>query len=74
MNDPNPKPIYLEMDERIDRMAYWTWVISAKMTFPVTVSTNLLLTGINYFILDLGEDSYFLPFPILYVLQSELNQ
>lgn len=65
MSDPNIKAIYLEMNEKMDRMASWAYFIPAKLTFPIFVSSNLLLTAINYFILDLGEDSYVLPSPIL---------
>lgn len=55
------------MNEKMDKMASWTYFISAKLTFPIFVLSNLLLTMVNYFILDLGDESYFLPSPILYV-------
>lgn len=53
------------MNDKMDRMAGLTYFILAKLTFPIFVTSNLLLTAVNYFILDLGEDSYFLPSPIL---------
>lgn len=73
LSDPNPKTIYLEMDEKMDRMANWTYFILAKLTFPIFVSSNLLLTVVNYFVLDMGDDSYFLPSPILYALLYIVN-
>lgn len=71
LNDPNPKMVYLEMNRNMDKMAYWTNFLFTKLTFPIFVSSNLLLTAINYFILDMGNESYFLPSPILYVDQSK---
>lgn len=55
------------MNENMDKMAYWTYFIFTRLTFPIFVSSNLLLTAVNYFILDMGNESYFLPSPILYV-------
>ena len=61
------------MTEKMDKMSTWVYFILAKLTFPIFVTSNLLLTAVNYFILDLGEDSYFLPSPILYVLLERNN-
>lgn len=66
LNDENPKAVYLEMDENMDKMAHWTSFAFTRLTFPTFVTSNLLLTAINYFILDMGSESYFLPSPILY--------
>lgn len=65
LSEPEPRAIYLEMTEKMDRMANWTYFILAKLTFPIFVTSNLLLTAVNYFVLHMGEDSYFLPSPIL---------
>lgn len=67
LSDPNPKAVYLEMVENMDEMAYWTYFIFTRLTFPIFVLSNLLLTAVNYFVLDMGSESYFLPSPILYV-------
>lgn len=56
------------MDENMDKMAHWTYVVFTRFTFPIFVTSNLLLTAVNYFILDMGDESYFLPSPILYAL------
>lgn len=55
------------MNENMDKMAHWTYFIFTRLTFPIFVLSNLLLTAANYFILDMGNESYFLPSPILYV-------
>lgn len=67
LNDLNPKAVYFEMEVNMDKMANWTYVGFTKLTFPTFVISNLLLTAVNYFILDMGSESYFLPSPILYV-------
>lgn len=39
----------------------------AKLSAVGTIAPALLLTVVNYFVYDLGDDSYFLPFPVMYV-------
>lgn len=70
LNDPKPKIEYLEMNENMDKMAHWTYFIFTKLTLPIFILSNLLLTAVNYFVLDMGEESYFLPSPILYVKRT----
>lgn len=42
------------------------YFIMAKMSVVGTVLPALMLTLVNYFVYDLRDESYFLPFPVMY--------
>lgn len=67
LNDPTTRLLYLETNQRMDRMASWVYFIYFRLTLPIMVLSDSLVTLGNYFILNMGSESYFLFAPILYV-------
>lgn len=65
-HSPVSSEIYTELNEQIEFVSkilpyLVKSVVAALALFP------LILTIVNYFVYDLGEDSYYLPCPIMYV-------
>lgn len=52
---------------KIEKIAGLIYVAIAKLTIPGIVVPALLITTINYFVYDLGDESFFLPFRVMYV-------
>lgn len=67
LNDPATRPLFLETNQRMDRIANWVYFIYFRLTLPIMVLSDSLGTLGNYFILNMGSESYFLFAPILYV-------
>lgn len=62
--------MYKELSEKIER----TSEILHLLTEITYVGTNIpasLITIFSYFVLDLKEESYFLPYPTMYVIWEE---
>ena len=63
------KTMYKELSEKIE----WSSKILHLLTKITYVGTNIpasLITIFSYFVLDLKEDSYFLPYPTTYVMEE----
>lgn len=60
------------MNAKIERLSRLYHVIFIKHFIPIAVIPYLLVTSVNYYILDWGNDSYFLPFPLAYVAISNI--
>lgn len=60
--------MFIEIDEKIDRMANIVYFVGAKLSFLVIGTTDAIVTSVNYFIKDMGDESYFLASPLLYVM------
>lgn len=58
---------YSELNEKIEQMTYLLYILVVKASLIMTFPSALLVTAINYFIYDLGAESYFLPVPLMYV-------
>lgn len=67
MNNSIARWKYCNLINKIELLSEIYHFMVVKLTMPGVVLPAFLLTMINYFIYDLGNDSYFLPFPIVYV-------
>lgn len=64
-NNPPMRSKYAELAEKIERMSKIFHFILVKFTLPGFILPALFLTIINYFIHDLGNESYYLPCPLM---------
>lgn len=67
MQNSQSKQMYNEMSEKIEKVSEILYFVLVKMTVPGVLLPSCLITIYNYFILDLKDESFFLPFPIAYV-------
>lgn len=74
MQNAQSNRIYNEMSERIEKVSEIFYFVLVKMTVPGVLLPSCLITIYNYFILDLKDESFFLPFPIAYVTYSSWNR
>lgn len=65
LRDPVLKPMFIEIDQQMDRMANMVYFGGAKLSFLVIGTTDAIVTSVNYFIKDMGDESYFLASPLL---------
>lgn len=65
LKDPVSRSMFLEIDQQMDRMANVAYLVGAKISFCVIGTTDTIVTCVNYFIKDMGEESYFLASPLL---------
>ena len=61
---------YDELSEKIEQISKLVDLIILKLTFLGTILSAVLLTIINYFVYNLGDESFILPILAMYVLQS----
>lgn len=66
--------MFIEIDQQMDHMANVVYFFGAKLSFLVMGSTDAIITLINYFIKDMGDESYFLAAPFLYVIYLLLKK
>lgn len=59
--------MYSKMFERIEEISRFFHFVMLKLTFIGIVLPALLTTVVNYFINDMGSESYLLPSPSMYV-------
>lgn len=59
--------IYTELIQKIEFTSKWCYLILADAGTAGSVLPLLLLTIVNYFIFELGDDSFMLPWPMLCV-------
>lgn len=59
---------YSDLIEIIEKVTKWYYIVYVKVTSIGMIFATLLITLINYFVNDLGDESYFLAFPVLCVL------
>lgn len=57
--------MYIELIEKIERLTQLIYIGVVKLTIPGVIIPALSLTLINLFVYDLGDDSFFLPFPVM---------
>lgn len=62
--DSNSKAKYIELIEKIERLSQLIHLGVIKLTVPSVVVPALLITLINFFVHNLGAESFFLPFPV----------
>lgn len=59
---------YNELNENFEKISNVYHFLVAKCTFIAIFSATLSVTAINYFVHDLHDESYYLPFPVMYVV------
>lgn len=62
----NLKSSYAELSEKIERMSKLLYFIQTKISVPANMLPPLLMTVVNYYILDMHDESFLLPFPSMY--------
>lgn len=67
LNDQNSKAIFYEIIEQMDQMADRVHFVLIKITFPVILIADPLMSAVNFFILDFGQESFVMSAPLLYV-------
>lgn len=61
---------YAELNAKIERVSKFLYILLIRITPAGIMFPNLLITIGNYFILNLGDESYYLDWPLLYVLDK----
>lgn len=69
MQNACSKPIYAETIRSVEKMTEIVYFATVYLTIPAVMMPSCLITVYNYFILDLKEESFFLPLPQAFVLQ-----
>lgn len=64
------KEAFRKIHEQMDRAAHWVQFLLIKVSAPVMMVSDPLVAIVNYFILDLGEESFVLTEPMLLVLSN----
>lgn len=68
-SNPNSKRMYNALNARIERMSRVIYFILVKVSMIGIVLPALLITAINFWFLDLGDESFFVPSQVMYVLK-----
>lgn len=56
---------YVEMDEKIELTSKLVHFVMAEFSAAGVALPLLLLSYVNYFVFNLGDESFILPFPML---------
>lgn len=57
--------LYTQTNQDIEKVCEIIYLIMTKLSVAGTILPPLLLTAVNYFVYDLHDESYFLPFPVM---------
>lgn len=68
LSDPITEEIFLQLQDKIERLFALINLTLVKVTVPFVVLPGLFVTIINYFIVGLGDESFFLSAQVTYVL------
>lgn len=60
------KDIYGKLNVKIEKMCDFIYFVLVDISLVGFLLPALLLTGLNYFVYDLAEESYILPTPTTY--------
>lgn len=66
-SNPISKAIYNKMDAKIHRLVKLFYTVYVKLTLLLILIPPVLVTVVNYYIYDLGDESFYLPFRTVYV-------
>lgn len=69
-NNPIAIANYCGLNDQIERWSNDLYFVVVKLTMTGIIVPIVFVSAINYFLYQLGDESYFLPFPIVYVLIS----
>lgn len=72
--NPVSKAQYVHLSDRIERMSIFFHFILTKLTLMGVVIPSGIITINNYYIKDLGEESFFLPVSVMYVWENGIIQ
>lgn len=65
-NSTATKNLYAKFNERIERISQFIYFILVKLSLAGMAMPALLITLGSYFILDLGDESFYLPSPMMW--------
>lgn len=65
---------YTQLIKIIEYICELFYLALLKISIPTIMLCALIVTLINFFILDLGDDAYYLPFPTMYVKRGEIER
>lgn len=71
-NDPATAATFIELHEKIERLCGLVAFSLVKISAPLFILPNLIVTISNYFMSNLGDESFLLPSPISYVIVKPL--
>lgn len=60
--------MYTDIDAKIELMSKLLYMAYVNGTLLSVIPPALLLSLVNYYVLDLGSESFYLPFRMMYVL------
>lgn len=70
----NSKNVYIGINDKIERISKLIYFTIVHLTLSGTYLPYVLQTLFNYFVLNLNEESFCLPFPVMYVVQITYSQ
>lgn len=70
--NPDSKIIYTELNEKFERFCKYIYVAFLDTLGGGTICF-ISLSYINYYILDLGDESFLLSTPVMYAMCSHIN-
>lgn len=59
--------VYHKLNAKIEKVSEIYYFIVMKLAVPGALLSALILTTASYFSFHLGNESYYLPYPLLYV-------
>lgn len=74
INNAALRAVATEIDENIELISNVIHFVTTKLTIAGLLLPPLVLTAINYFIYDFGDESYVLPYPVMCVHQCFLAE
>lgn len=57
--------MYYELIVNIERMSELTYIVLVKVSIVGIFQPYLIITIVNYFILDMENESFYLPYPVM---------
>lgn len=71
---PMSTMLYTELNEKIESASEWSLFILVKVVFVGTVLPLLYVCGVNFYVYNLGEDSFYMPWPMLWVRSWQMSK
>lgn len=63
--DDTAKAIYCDLIEKIERMSEIIYLVVPKFTTAAYFFPNIILTFVNFYVRDLGDEAYYSAFPMM---------
>lgn len=70
----NQRSVFNKTHDRIEQISQFFYSVLMKFSYPANMLPPLAITLTNYFVLNLGDDSFFLPFPTMYEERIKTSQ